>query len=171
AIKEYAGIDAEKLDIKDLIENARKLKHNIEIPENVTKGELINIIFEEIVQEKLIGPIIIYDYPKEVSPLAKVCRDNPNYTERFEVFVCGMEIGNNYTEINDPIMLRDNLIHQLKRGTEEHPLDEDFLLAMEHGMPPTCGIGIGIDRLVMIFTNSRTIREVIAFPQLREKED
>lgn len=168
AIKEYIGIDVEKTNVSELIEKAKNLKSDIEIPENVTRGEMINIMFEEIVQEKLVGPIIIYNYPKEVSPLAKICRDNPNYTERFEVFVCGMEIGNNYTEINDPIMLRENLIHQLKRGTEEHPLDEDFLLAMEHGMPPTCGIGIGIDRLVMIFTNSKTIREVIAFPQLRE---
>lgn len=171
AIKNYLGIDAENMELEELIKNARALKHEIEIPENITKGEIINLIFEEIVQEKLIGPIIIYDYPKEVSPLAKICRDNPKYTERFEVFVCGMEIGNNYTEINDPIMLRDNLIHQLKRGTEEHPLDEDFILAIEHGMPPTCGIGIGIDRLVMILTNSKTIRDVIAFPQLRKKED
>ena len=171
AIKEYVGLDAEKEDLNNMIKKIKDVSPKAEIPENPTRGEVINIMFEEVVQPKLIGPIIIYNYPKEVSPLAKVCRDNPNYTERFEVFVYGMEIGNNYTEINDPIMLRNNLIHQLKRGTEEHPLDEDFILAMEYGMPPTCGIGIGIDRLVMILTNSRTIRDVIAFPQLRPETD
>ncbi|MEM7826735.1 MAG: lysine--tRNA ligase [Candidatus Aenigmatarchaeota archaeon] len=171
AVKKHTNIDIEKADIKGLVEYAKKNGIKLVNENSMTYGEIISILFEELVEDKLLHPTIVYDYPIEVSPLAKKCRDNPRFTERFEVFVCGLEIGNNYTEITDPVELRNNFIHQLKRGDEAHPLDEDFLTAMEYGMPPTCGIGLGVDRLVMILTNSHSIREVIAFPHLRPKTD
>jgi len=173
AIKNYLKIDIMKMTTEELKEFVKKKK--IEIKESARKGEIVAAIFEEFVQPKLIQPTIIYDYPKDVSPLAKVCRDNPNFTERFEVFVGGnLEISNNYTEINDPLYLRKSFQEELKRGKkgdeEAHPMDEDFLRAIEYGMPPTCGIAIGIDRLVMLFTNSPSIRDVILFPAMRPKE-
>ncbi|NIO44474.1 MAG: lysine--tRNA ligase [Candidatus Aenigmarchaeota archaeon] len=173
AIKEYLKIDVLKMTIEELKDFVKSKK--IEIREGSRKGEIIAAIFEEFVQSKLIQPTHIHDFPKEVSPLAKACKDHPDFTERFEVFVGGdLEISNNYTEINDPIFLRKNFKEELKRseeGDEEaHPMDEDFLRAMEHGMPPTCGIAIGVDRLTMLFTNSPSIRDVIIFPAMRPKE-
>ncbi|NIM47072.1 MAG: lysine--tRNA ligase [Candidatus Aenigmarchaeota archaeon] len=173
SIKEYLKIDVLKMTVEELKEFVKGKK--IEIREGSRKGEIIAAIFEEFVESKLIQPTIIYDFPREVSPLAKVCKDNANFTERFEMFVaCGLEFGNNYTEINDPIYLRKSFKEELKRseeGNEEaHPMDEDFLRAMEHGMPPTCGIAIGMDRLIMLFTNSPSIRDVILFPAMRPKE-
>ncbi len=172
AIKKYAKLDAESMSVKELVAFAKK--HGIELLEKQpSKGELIAAIFEEFVEAKLIQPTIIYEFPAEVSPLAKKCRDKPGFTERFEVFVCGKELGNNYTEITDPIELRNNFKYQLKRGEsgdpESHPMDEDFLKAMEYGMPPTCGIAIGIDRFVMFLTGQHSIREVLLFPQLRKE--
>ena len=173
AIEEYLKIDVVKMTIKELKEFVKKKK--IEIRESARKGEIIAAIFEEFVEPKLIQPTFIHDFPKDVSPLAKVCKDSPDFTERFEMFVAaGLELGNNYTEINDPIYLRKSFKEELKRGREgdeeAHPMDEDFLRAMEHGMPPTCGIAIGIDRLIMLFTDSPSIRDVILFPAMRPKE-
>ncbi len=174
AVKKHVGIDCMKMSIDELVEFAEK--HKLELLEKKpTRGELIAAIFEELIEPKLIQPTIIYDFPIEVSPLAKKCRDNPGFTERFEVYVFGKEIGNNYTEITDPVELRNNFKYQLKRGEagdeESHPMDEDFLTAMEHGMPPTCGIGIGIDRLVIFLTSAGSIRDVIFFPQLRKTDE
>ena len=127
-------------------------------------------IFEEAVEPKLIAPTIIYDYPVETSPLAKKCPD-PRFTQRFEMFAFGSELGNNYTELNDPLDLKQRFIEEKKRAeagfAEAHQTDTDYLEAIEYGFPPTCGIAIGIDRLVMLFTDAASIKEVIAFPTLR----
>lgn len=174
AIKNYLEMDALNMSIQELVKYAKKRGLEL-LKKEPTRGELIASIFEEFVEPKLIQPTIIYDYPVEISPLAKKCRDNPGFTERFEVYVCGKEIGNNYTEITDPVELRNNFKYQLKRGEagdkEAHPMDEDFLNAIEHGMPPTCGIGLGIDRLVIFLAGVSSIREVILFPQLRELKE
>ena len=140
-------------------------------------GELLVVIFEEKVEETLIQPTMIYRYPVEISPLAKRCPDDPRFVERFEQYVLGQEHGNNYSELNDPIELKARFEDELqkeKRGKEVdeiHKTDEDFLEAMAHGMPPTTGNGIGIDRMVMLFTNANSIKEVILFPTMRPKED
>lgn len=169
AIKEYLRIDVMKMGIEELVKFTKENK--LELRDGMVKGEIIGVIFEELVEEKIIEPTMIYEFPKEISALAKKSRENPEFTERFEMFICGKEYGNNYSEINDPIQLKKNFIEELKRseaGDEEsHPMDEDFLRAMEHGMPPTCGIAIGIDRLVMLMTNSTSIRDVILFPVLK----
>lgn len=135
-------------------------------------GECIAFTFEEFVEEKLIQPTIIYDYPVEVSPLAKKCED-PRFTQRFEMFAFGSELGNNYTELNDPQDLYKRFVEEKKREKagfdEAHQTDYDYLEAVEHGFPPTCGIAIGIDRMVMLLTNAKSIKEVIPFPTLRPK--
>ncbi len=173
AIKEHLKLDVMKSSEEDLLDFLRK--QNIEVKEDTKKGELIDVIFEEFVESKLIQPTIVYDYPIEVSALAKKCDDNPQFTDRFELFIAGKECGNNYTEINDPLELRRRFVEELKRGEagdeEYHPMDEDFLRAVEYGMPPTCGIGIGIDRIIMILTNSPSIRDVILFPVLRKTKE
>jgi lysyl-tRNA synthetase class 2 len=128
-------------------------------------------IFEQRVERKLVQPTIIYDYPVECSPLSKNKAGEPDMVERFEIYVAGMEVGNAYTELNDPLEQRRRFDMQAamrERGDEEaHQMDEDFLRALSYGMPPTGGEGLGIDRLVMVLTNSRSIRDVILFPLLR----
>src|SRR3989338_5001766 len=176
SIKEIANVDVLKL--KNVAEGkkaivdfsvAAKQKEEMETMHSI--GELIAFLFEIKVEETLIQPTIIYDYPVEVCPLAKRCAGDPRFAERFEYFVFGSELGNNYTELNDPVDLKKRFIEEKKReeaGFEEaHQFDDDYLEAIEHGFPPTCGIAIGIDRLVMLFTDSKNIKEVIAFPTLR----
>lgn len=137
-------------------------------------GEVIAFAFEELVEEKLIQPTIIYDYPVEVSPLAKKSSRNPHFVERFEAFALGSEIGNNYSELNDPVDLEQRFILEKKREAEgfgeAHQTDLDYLEAIKHGMPPACGLGIGIDRMVMLLTGAANIKEVILFPTLRPEE-
>uniref|UniRef100_A0A831Z0F4 Lysine--tRNA ligase n=1 Tax=candidate division WWE3 bacterium TaxID=2053526 RepID=A0A831Z0F4_UNCKA len=135
------------------------------------RGEILEEIFDQLVKPKLIQPTLVYDYPRDVSPLAKTVRNNPDETERFEVFIGGRELANSYSEANDPLLLRENFEEQAKlrkAGTQEaHPIDEDFLEAMEYGMPPTSGFGIGMERLFMLLTDTASIRDVILFPALR----
>jgi lysyl-tRNA synthetase class 2 len=136
-----------------------------------SRGEQLVDIFERVVEEQLIQPTLVYDYPVEISPLSKNKPDEPEFVERFEIYAGGMEIANAYTELNDPIEQRrrfDKQTEMREHGDEEaHQMDEDFLRALAYGMPPTGGEGVGIDRLVMLLTNSKSIRDVILFPLLR----
>ena len=176
AINEFSGVDPLSWqtldDAKNQVQriNGIDLKKLSELVKFNSIGEVIAFVFEEVVESKLIQPTIIYDYPVENSPLAKKC-PNPRFTQRFEMFAFGSELGNNYTELNDPQDLKQRFIEEKKREAagfaEAHQTDYDYLEAIEHGFPPTCGIAIGIDRLVMLLTNATSIKEVIAFPTLK----
>ncbi len=172
AIKEFTGVDISGMDEKELFETAKKLK--IDVDDTMGKGKLIDEIFGEMCESKLIQPTFITDYPIEMSPLAKKHRSTDGLVERFEAICNGKEICNAYSELNDPIDQRERFEQQLmlgKRGDEEAMvLDEDFLGAIEYGMPPTSGLGIGIDRLAMIMTNSPSIQDVLFFPQMRPEK-
>jgi lysyl-tRNA synthetase class 2 len=170
AVKEATDVDFSKIkDIKEAREVARKFR--VEIDEDMSIGFILTELCGELVESKIIQPTFIIDYPKEVSPLAKETRNNPEFTERFELIIAGMELGNMYSELNDPEELRKNWKAQEKRlsagDDAAQRTDDDFIKAMEYGMPPTSGIGIGIDRLVMLLTNNTSIREVILFPTMR----
>jgi lysyl-tRNA synthetase, class II len=172
AIKKYTGIDISQMTEKELFKTAKEL--GAEVEESMGSGKLIDEIFGEKVEHLLIQPTFIMDYPVSMSPLTKKHRDNPNLTERFELIVNGKEIANCYSELNDPIDQRERFEEQVKlmeRGDDEAMfIDEDFLTALEYGMPPTAGIGIGIDRLVMLLTNNSSIQEVLFFPQMRPEK-
>jgi lysyl-tRNA synthetase class 2 len=172
SIKEYTGIDVSELDEEGLRKVCGQLK--IEVDASMGKGKLIDEIFGAKVEANLIQPTYITDYPIEMTPLAKKHRSKPGLVERFELFVNGKEIANAYTELNDPIDQRERFEEQLKlaaRGDDEAmAMDEDFLRALEYGMPPTSGLGIGIDRLTMLLTDNTTIQEVLFFPQMRAEK-
>ncbi|WP_375583817.1 lysine--tRNA ligase [Cyclobacterium xiamenense] len=172
AIQEYTGIDVSTMEEPDLRTVCAELE--IEVDGSMGKGKLIDEIFGEKVEDHLIQPTYITDYPIEMTPLAKKHRDKPGLVERFELFVNGKEIANAYTELNDPIDQRERFEEQLKlaeRGDDEAmAMDEDFLRALEYGMPPTSGLGIGIDRLCMLLTNKSTIQEVLFFPQMKPEK-
>ena len=173
AIKNETGIDALILDEKELAEAAKKI--GVEIDETMGKGKIIDEIFGEKCESNFIQPTFIIDYPKEMSPLTKQHRENPQLTERFELLINGSEIANAYSELNDPIDQLERFEDQLKlseKGDEEAMfIDHDFVRSLEYGMPPTSGIGIGIDRLVMLLTNHRSIQEVIFFPQMKPENN
>ena len=174
AIKEQTGIDF--WQITDIDEAMRLAKeHNIEVPKHEqTVGHIINLFFEEYVEKTLIQPTILYGHPIEISPLTKKNKENPRFTDRFELFINGKEYGNAYTELNDPIDQKERFLNQLKErelgNDEANDMDNDFIEALEYGMPPTGGIGIGIDRLVMLLTGTDTIRDVLLFPHMRNKQ-
>ncbi|WP_136465793.1 lysine--tRNA ligase [Flagellimonas onchidii] len=169
AIKIHTGFDVAGMDEAQLREVAQKL--NIEVDETMGVGKLIDEIFGEKCEHHYVQPTFITDYPKEMSPLTKEHRENPALTERFELMVNGKELANAYSELNDPIDQRERFEEQLRlseKGDDEAMfIDQDFLRALEYGMPPTSGIGIGIDRLVMLMTNNSSIQEVLFFPQMR----
>ncbi|MFO7824838.1 MAG: lysine--tRNA ligase [Cyclobacterium sp.] len=172
AIQEFTGIDVSAMDESGLRKVCADLE--IEVDDSMGKGKLIDEIFGEKVEDQLIQPTYITDYPIEMTPLAKKHREKPGLVERFELFVNGKEIANAYTELNDPIDQRERFEEQLKlaaRGDDEAmAMDEDFLRALEYGMPPTSGLGIGIDRLCMLLTNKSTIQEVLFFPQMKPEK-
>jgi lysyl-tRNA synthetase class 2 len=173
SIKHFTGFDITG-KTEDEIREAAKSMH-IEVNATMGKGKLIDEIFGEKCEGNYIQPTFITDYPKEMSPLCKEHRENPELTERFELMVCGKEIANAYSELNDPIDQRARFEHQLKlaqKGDDEATafIDEDFLRALEYGMPPTSGMGIGMDRLIMFLTNNQSIQEVLFFPQMRPEK-
>ncbi|WP_444671310.1 lysine--tRNA ligase [Flavobacterium columnare] len=170
AIKQFTGFDITGKTEEELREAAKSM--GIEVNDTMGKGKLIDEIFGEKCEGNFIQPTFITDYPKEMSPLTKEHRDNPELTERFELMVCGKEIANAYSELNDPIDQRERFVAQMElaqKGDDEANgiIDEDFLRALEYGMPPTSGLGIGMDRLIMFLTNNASIQEVLFFPQMR----
>lgn len=172
-VKEYTGVDFDIIeDVEDAKNKAKEL--HVEIGDTNTVGEIINLVFEQYVEEKLIQPTFVTHHPVEISPLAKKDYSNPRYTERFEMFINGSEYANAFSELNDPLDQKERFIQQQekkKNGDEEaHPYDVDFINALEVGLPPTGGLGIGVDRLVMLFTNQKSIRDVILFPTMKPEQ-
>ncbi len=174
AVKKYAGVDYDDWATDEDAQAAAKglgveLEH-----EKATKGWVLIELFDAFVEDKLVQPTIIYDYPVENSPLAKRKPSNPAFTERFEYFICGHEYGNAFSELNDPIDQKQRMVKQVEakraKGNMEAQVDEDFINALEYGLPPTGGLGMGLDRFVMLLTDSSTIRDVILFPTMKPKK-
>ena len=173
AIKEHAGIDVEQLSDAELLRIAREKR--VELPDGASRGIMIAAFFGQLAEQHLIQPTFVIDHPIETTPLCKPLRDGSKDTvERFELFMNGMEIANAYSELNDPLLQRKLLEDQAKDlragNAEAHPMDEDFIHAIEQGMPPTGGVGIGIDRMIMLLTNQASIRDIILFPTMKPKE-
>jgi len=173
AVKKYSGVDFDQInDLETAKEVARK--HHVKYEPYHGKGNILESFFDMFVEKNLVQPTFILDHPVEISPLTKRKPDNPEYTERFELFIMGREMGNAYSELNDPIDQRSRFAHQeamRSAGEEEASMtDEDFLLAMEYGMPPTGGLGVGVDRLFMLLTDSDSIRDVIFFPTMKPRD-
>lgn len=174
AIKEHSGADFwNPMSVEEARELAKE--HNVEIKDTMEVGHIINEFFEQKVEDKLIQPTFIYGHPVEISPLAKKNDEDPRFTDRFELFIVAREHANAFTELNDPIDQKERFEAQLKereQGNDEaHMMDDDYIEALEYGMPPTGGLGIGIDRLVMLLTNAPSIRDVLLFPAMRHQQD
>ncbi len=176
AVKKYCGADYDEwADDAAAREAAKKLGVEVEEGESATKGHVLIALFEAFVEDNLVQPTIIYDYPVENSPLAKRKPSDPAFTERFEYFICGHEFGNAFSELNDPIDQKERFVKQVKQKRAQEPgcnaqVDEDFITALEYGLPPTGGLGMGVDRLVMLLTDSATIRDVILFPTMKPRK-
>ncbi len=172
-VAQYTGIDFDKItDVNEAIAKAKELK--LDVQKSWGIGQIIEAAFDEYVEEKLIQPTYVTHHPTEISPLAKKCADDERYTERFELFICGKEYANAFSELNDPFDQRRRFEAQMAlkaSGDEEtHPYDKDFINALEVGLPPTGGLGVGIDRLIMLLTGQNTIRDVILFPTMKPIE-
>ena len=176
AVKKYAGADYDKWATDaDARACAKKLGVTVEEGDAATKGHVLIALFDAFVEEKLVQPTFIYDYPVENSPLAKRKADDPAFTQRFEYFICSHEFGNAFSELNDPIDQKQRFVKQVEEKRKQEPkcnaqVDEEFITALEYGLPPTGGLGFGLDRLVMLLTDSATIRDVLLFPTMKPKK-
>jgi lysyl-tRNA synthetase class 2 len=173
ALREYAGINIEEMDDRDMVEEARK--RDIDIEGEFSRGLVINELFEISVEDKLIQPTFVTHFPRETTPLCKVDQLDARYIQRFEPYINGWEMGNAYSELNDPVLQKELLENQsasrhLEIDDEKPPMDEDFVRALDYGMPPTGGLGLSIDRMVMLLTDQFSIRDVILFPQMRPEQ-
>ena len=172
ALIELGGLTEEQLQDTEAL-RAIALEKKLKDAARLSRGKLIGELFEEFVEPKLDGPVFLIEHPRELSPLSKSKPGDPEVVERFELYMAGMEIANAYSELNDPSDQRTRFEEQLRAheagDQEAHSMDEDYVIALEHGMPPTGGEGIGIDRLTMLFTDSPSIRDVILFPLLKPK--
>ena len=176
AVKKYCGADYDEWATDaDARACAKKLGAPVPEGDAATKGHVLIALFDAFCEDKLIQPTFIYDYPVENSPLAKRKEDDPAFTQRFEYFICAHEFGNSFTELNDPIDQKQRFVKQVEAKRAQEPgcnaqVDEDFITALEYGLPPTGGLGFGVDRLVMLLTDSPTIRDVLLFPTMKPKK-